>query len=381
MNFEPTETQQLVREMVRTFADKEIKPRAAAIDREDAFPRDLYRRMADLGLLGMTLPAEYGGSGADTVSWAIAGEELARANAALADAQLVAKLMSDVVLINGNDEQRARYLPAIARGEKICVIAQTEPGAGSDVAGVQTLARPTADGYVLNGTKRFITLALVCDLAVVVATTDRTKRHEGIALFLVDAETPGFRHGAKDPVMGLRGLETGEIVFEDCHVPHSAVLAPPGLGFKQAMRSLNKGRIGIGSQAVGIAQAAMEEAIAYARVRTAFGQPIANFQAIQFMLADMSAQIEAARLLIRKAAWLTDQGRVPVREAAEAKLVASETAVRVVHDALQIHGAAGYSSESTIERLYRDVRLYPIWEGTSQIQRIIISRELLRGPR
>jgi alkylation response protein AidB-like acyl-CoA dehydrogenase len=381
MNFEPTETQQLVREMVRAFADKEIKPRAAAIDREDAFPRDLYRRMADLGLLGMTLPAEYGGSGADTVSWAIAEEELARANAALADAQLVAKLMSDVVLINGNDEQRARYLPAIARGEKICVIAQTEPGAGSDVAGVQTLARPTADGYVLNGTKRFITLALVCDLAVVVATTDRSKRHEGIALFLVDAETPGFRHGAKDPVMGLRGLETGEIVFEDCHVPHSAVLAPPGLGFKQAMRSLNKGRIGIGSQAVGIAQAAMEEAIAYARERTAFGQPIANFQAIQFMLADMSAQIEAARLLIRKAAWLTDQGRVPVREASEAKLVASETAVRVVHDALQIHGAAGYSSESTIERLYRDVRLYPIWEGTSQIQRIIISRELLRGPR
>lgn len=381
MNFEPTETQQLVREMVRTFADKEIKPRAAAIDREDAFPRDLYRRMADLGLLGMTLPAEYGGSGADTVSWAIAEEELARANAALADAQLVAKLMSDVVLINGDDEQRARYLPAIARGEKICVIAQTEPGAGSDVAGVQTLARPTADGYVLNGTKRFITLALVCDLAVVVATTDRTKRHEGIALFLVDAETPGFRHGAKDPVMGLRGLATGEIAFEDCHVPHSAVLAPPGLGFKQAMRSLNKGRIGIGSQAVGIAQAAMEEAIAYARERMAFGQPIANFQAIQFMLADMSAQIEAARLLIRKAAWLTDQGRVPVREAAEAKLVASETAVRVVHEALQIHGAAGYSSESTIERLYRDVRLYPIWEGTSQIQRIIISRELLRGPR
>jgi len=381
MNFEPTETQQLVREMVRTFADKEIKPRAAAIDREDAFPRDLYRRMADLGLLGMTLPAEYGGSGADTVSWAIAEEELARANAALADAQLVAKLMSDVILINGNDEQRARYLPAIARGEKICVIAQTEPGAGSDVAGVQTLARPTADGYVLNGTKRFITLALVCDLAVVVATTDRTKRHEGIALFLVDAETPGFRHGAKDPVMGVRGLETGEIVFEDCHVPHSAVLAPQGLGFKQAMRSLNKGRIGIGSQAVGIAQAAMEEAIAYARERTAFGQPIANFQAIQFMLADMSAQIEAARLLVRKAAWLTDQGRVPVREAAEAKLVASETAVRVVHEALQIHGAAGYSSESTIERLYRDVRLYPIWEGTSQIQRIIISRELLRGPR
>lgn len=381
MNFDLTETQQLVREMVRTFAEKEVKPRAAAIDHDDAFPRDLYRRLADLGLLGMTLPAEYGGAGADTVSWAIVQEELARACAALADAQLVAKLMSDVILINGGDELRAGYLPAIARGEKICVIAQTEPGTGSDVAGVQTLARPTADGWVLSGTKRFITLALVCDVAVVVATTDRTKGHDGIALFLVDAATPGFRHGAKDPVMGLRGLETGELVLDECHVPHSALLLPPGQGFKGAMRSLNGGRIGIGSQAVGIAQAAMEEALAYARERMAFGQPIASFQAVQFMLADMSAQIEGARLLLRKAAWLRDQGRPMVREAAEAKLTASEMAVRVVHEALQIHGAAGYSTESTVERLYRDVRLYPIWEGTSQIQRIIISRELLRGPR
>jgi alkylation response protein AidB-like acyl-CoA dehydrogenase len=381
MNFEPTETQKLVREMVRTFAEKEVKSQAAAIDRDDVFPRELYRRMASLGLLGMTLPAEYGGSGADTVSWAIAEEELARACPAVADAQLVAKLMSDVILLNGTDEQRGKYIPAIARGETICVIAQTEPGTGSDVAGVQTLARPTADGWVLNGTKRFITMALVCDLAVVVATTDPTKRHDGIALFLVEAGLPGFRHGSKDPVMGLRGLATGELVFEDCQVPRSALLAQPGQGFKSAMRSLTGGRIGIGSQAVGIAQAAMEEAIAYARERTAFGQTIASFQAIQFMLADMSAQIEAARLLIRKAAWLRDQGRPMIREAAEAKMVASETAVRVVHDALQIHGAAGYSSESTIERLYRDARLYPIWEGTSQIQRIIISRELLRGPR
>ncbi len=379
MDFELTETQRLMRDMVRAFAEKEVRPRAAAIDRDDAFPRDLYRRMADLGLLGMTLPAEYGGSGADTVSWAIVEEELARACPAVADAQLVAKLMGDVILLNAGPEVRARYLPAIARGEKIPVIAQTEPGAGSDVAGVQTSARPTADGWVLNGTKRFITMALVADLAVVVATTDRTRRHEAIAVFLVDASTPGFRYGARDPVMGLRGLATGELVFEDCHVGPEALLAPPGQGFKQAMRSLNKGRVGIGAQAVGLAQAAMEEALAYGRQRTAFGQPIVNFQAIQFMLADMSASIEAARWLVRRAAWLTDQGRLPIREAAEAKLVASETAVRVAHDALQIHGAAGYSSESAIERLYRDARLYPIWEGTSQIQRIIISRELLCG--
>jgi alkylation response protein AidB-like acyl-CoA dehydrogenase len=222
-------------------------------------------------------------------------------------------------------------------------------------------------------------MALVADLAIVVATTDRTRRHEAIALFLVDAATPGFRYGAPDPVMGLRGLATGELVFEDCRVGPEALLAPPGEGFKQAMRSLNRGRVGIGAQAVGLAQAAMEEALGYSRQRTAFGQPIAAFQAIQFMLADMSAAIEAARWLVRRAAWLVDQGRMPVREAAEAKLVASETAVRVAHDALQIHGAAGYSSESAIERLYRDARLYPIWEGTSQIQRIVIARELLRG--
>lgn len=380
MDFALTETQQLMRDVVRAFADKEVKPRAAAIDREDAFPRDLYRRLAELGLLGMTLPPEYGGAGADTVSWAIVQEELARACPAVADAQLVAKLMSDVILANAAPELRARYLPAIARGEKIPVIAQTEPGAGSDVAGVQTLARPAGDGWVLNGTKRFITMALVADLAIVVATTDRTRRHEAIALFLVDAATPGFRYGAPDPVMGLRGLATGELVFEDCRVGPEALLAPPGEGFKQAMRSLNRGRVGIGAQAVGLAQAAMEEALGYSRQRTAFGQPIAAFQAIQFMLADMSAAIEAARWLVRRAAWLVDQGRMPVREAAEAKLVASETAVRVAHDALQIHGAAGYSSESAIERLYRDARLYPIWEGTSQIQRIIIARELLRGP-
>lgn len=380
MNLDLSDTQRLVRDTVRAFAEKEVAPQAAAIDREDVFPRALYRRMADLGLLGMTLPPAYGGAGADTVSWAIAEEELARASAALADAQLVAKLMSDMILFNGTEEQRARYIPAIARGEKICVIAQTEPGAGSDVAGIQTRARRTADGWVLNGTKRFITLAGAADLAVVVATTDPAKRHDGIALFLVEAGTPGFRRGARDPVMGLRGLETGELIFDDCWVPDSALLAPPGQGFKSAMRSLNSGRIGIGAQAVGIAQAAMEQAIAYARARTAFGQPIAGFQAIQFMLADMSCQIAAARLLVHRAAWLMDQGRPLVREAAEAKLVASETAVRVVHDALQIHGAAGYSSESPIERLYRDARVYPIWEGTSQIQRVIISRELLRSP-
>jgi alkylation response protein AidB-like acyl-CoA dehydrogenase len=287
--------------------------------------------------------------------------------------------MSDMLLHNASEEQRRRYLPAMVRGEKICCIAQTEPGTGSDVAGVQTTAAPTAaGGWVLNGTKRFITEALLCDLAVVVATTDRTKGREAIALFLVEMGAPGFSRGGKEHLLGMRGLATGELVFDDCRVPASALLVPPGAGFRRAMISLDAGRIGIGAQALGIAQAAMEAALRYAKERSAFGQPIAGFQAIQFLLADMSAAIEGARLLLRKAAFLKDQGRPIIREAAEAKLVASEVAQRVVTDALQIHGAAGYSTEFPLERLYRDVRVYQIWEGTSQIQRVVISRQLLK---
>ncbi|MBI4010763.1 MAG: acyl-CoA dehydrogenase family protein [Candidatus Rokubacteria bacterium] len=378
MNFELTESQRLVRDLCREFAEREVRPRAAEVDRLDEFPWDLYKRMAELEILGMTLSPEYGGSGADTVSWSIVQEELARGSAAVADAQLICKLMGDVILNNGSEEQRHRYLPAMARGEKICAIAQTEPGTGSDVAGVQTTATPRGDGYVLNGTKRFITAATVCDLAVVVATTDRRKGRAGITLFLVEAGTPGFSRGSKEQLMGVRGLGTGELVFEDCYVPAACRLGTEGDGFRRAMVSLDNGRIGIGSQALGIAQAAMEAALAYARQRSAFGQPIAQFQAVQFLLADMSTQIEAARLLLRKAAFLKDQGRPIIREAAEAKLVASEAAVRVTSDALQVHGAYGYSSEFPIERLYRDARVYPIWEGTSQIQRLVIARQLLR---
>ncbi len=378
MNFDLTDSQRLIRDMVREFADREVRPRAAEIDRTDEFPWDLYKRMAELGILGMTLPPEYGGAGADTVSWAIAQEELARASAAVADAQLLCKLMSDMILRNGSEEQRRRYLPAMARGEKICAIAQTEPGAGSDVAGIQTTATPTADGYVLNGTKRFITCAMVCDLAVVVATVDRRRGRDGITLFLVEMGTPGFSRGSKEQLMGVRGLATGELVFEDCRVPRSARLGEEGDGFKRAMVSLDTGRIGIGAQALGIAQAAMEEALRYARQRTAFGQSLSQFQAVQFMLADMSWRIEASRLLLRRAAYLKDQGRPIIREAAEAKLAASETAVRVTHDALQIHGAYGYSREFAVERLYRDARVYEIWEGTSQIQRLVIARQLLK---
>lgn len=378
MDFDLTDAQRLIRDLAREFAEAEVRPRAAEIDRSDEFPWDLYKRMAELEILGMTVPPEYGGSGADTVSWCVVQEELARASAVVADAQLLCKLMSDMILRNGSEEQRRRYLPAMVRSEKICAIAQTEPAAGSDVAGVQTTATPTADGYVLNGTKRFITAAMVCELAVVVATTDRRKGRDGITLFLVEMGTPGFSRGGKEQLLGVRGLATGELVLEQCRVPREARLGGEGEGFKRAMVSLDTGRIGIGAQALGIAQAAMEAAVTYARQRPAFGRPIADFQAVQFMLADMSAQIEASRLLLRRAAWLKDQGRSIIREAAEAKLVASETAARVTTDALQIHGAYGYSTEFPVERLYRDARVYQIWEGTSQIQRLVIARQLLK---
>lgn len=378
MNFDLTEPQRQIRDLAREFAEREVAPRAAEIDRTDEFPWDLYRRMAELDLLGMTVPPEYGGAGADTLSWCVAQEELARASAVVADSQLLCKLMSDMLLANGSEAQKRTHLPAMVRGERICAIAQTEPGAGSDVAGVQTTATPAGDGYVLNGSKRFITAAMVCDLAVVVATTDRGKGRGGITLFLVEMGTPGFTRGSKEHLLGVRGLATGELVFADCRVPAAARLGGEGEGFRRAMLSLDTGRIGIGAQALGIAQAAMEAAIRYAKERAAFGQPIAQFQAIQFMLADMSASIEGARLLLRRAAFLKDRGRPIIREAAEAKLVASETAHRVTTDALQIHGAYGYSTEFPIERLYRDARVYQIWEGTSQIQRLVIGRQLLK---
>jgi butyryl-CoA dehydrogenase len=378
MNFELTDAQRLLRDMVREFAEKEIQPRAAEIDQTDEFPWDLWRRMADLGILGMTLPPEYGGSGMDTVCWAIAQEEMARASVVVADIQLLSTLMQNMILKNGTDAQKQKYLPAMGSGEKICVIAQTEPGAGSDVAGIQTTARPDRDGYVLNGAKRFITCAMLCDLAVVVATVDKSKGRQGITLFLVEKGTPGFSPGSKEHLLGVRGMGTGELVFDNCRVPRECLLGGEGEGFKRAMMSLDTGRIGIGCQALGLAQAAMEEAIRYAKQRTAFGQPIANFQALQFMLADMSAGIEAVRLRLRHAAWLKDQGRPIIREAAEAKLLASELAVKATTDALQIHGAYGYSKDFPIERMYRDAKVYQIWEGTSEIQRVVIARQLLK---
>ncbi len=353
-------------------------PEPTQLDAWVAYGKTWQQKLYEAGWCGISWPKEYGGRGASLIEQIIFQEEMARASVVVADIQLLSKLMQDVILKNGTPAQRAKHLPAMGRGEKICVIAQTEPGAGSDVAGIQTTARPERDGYVLNGTKRFITCAMLCDLAVVVATVDRTKGRQGITLFLVEKGTPGFVQGSKEQLMGVRGMGTGELVFDNCWVPRENLLGGEREGFKRAMMSLDTGRIGIGCQAVGLAQAAMEEAIRYAKQRTAFGQPIANLQGLQFMLADMSAGIEAARLRLRHAAFLKDQGRPIIREAAEGKLLASDLAVRVTRDALQIHGAYGYSKDFPIERMYREAKVYQIWEGTSEIQRIVIARQLLK---
>ena len=270
MNFELSDAQRMMKEMVREFAEKEIKPRAAEIDRTDEFPWDLWKRMAELGLLGMTLPPEYGGSGMDIVSWAIAQEEMARASVVVADIQLLSTLMQNMILKNGTEAQKQKYLSALGSGEKICIIAQTEPGVGSDVAGIQTTAKLERDGYVLNGTKRFITCAMLADLAIVVATVDKSKGHKGITLFLVEKGTPGFSPGSKEHLMGVKGMATGEVVLDNCWVPKENLLGGEGEGFKRAMISLDTGRIGIGCQALGLAQAAMEEAVRYAKQRSAF---------------------------------------------------------------------------------------------------------------
>jgi alkylation response protein AidB-like acyl-CoA dehydrogenase len=375
--FDLDEEKTLIRDTARAFADEVVRPQAAAIDADDAFPFDIYRRMGELGFLSMTLPEEHGGSGADTLSWTLVQEELARASASVADAHMVNKLMCDIVLSDASAEVRDAWLPLMARGEAICAIAQTEADTGSDVASIRTVARPVEGGYSISGSKQFITFAGICDVAIVVATTDRSLGKAGIGLFLVDAKSEGFKRGAKNPIMGVRGLATGELVFDDVFVPESHLLAAPGTGMRRSLTSLNSGRVGMAAQSVGIAQAAFDEALLYSKTRQAFGKPIADLQAIQFLLADMSVSIEAARLMTRRAAWARDRGGNVVREVSEAKLFASEIAAKVVDDALQIHGAYGYSRETVVERLYRDIRVYRIWEGTSQIQRVVIARQLL----
>lgn len=377
-DMELTEEQKMVREMVRDFAAKEIEPRAKYIDQTQEFPLDTFKKMAELNLMGICFPQQYGGAGCDTVCYAIAVEEIARVcgSTALSYAAHVS-LGAYPIYAFGTEAQKKKYLVPLARGETLGCLGLTEPNAGSDVAGIETTAVPDDDGFLINGTKTFITNASYASTAIVAATRQRGSGYKSISTFIVEAGTPGFRVGKKENKLGVRGSNTAELIFENCRIPRENLLGKEGEGFKYLMETLDGGRISIGALALGIAQGALDKSIAYAKERKQFGEFIATFQAIRFMIADMATEIEAARHLVYHAARRKDAGMPYTKESAMAKLFASEVAMRATRNAIQIHGGYGYMTDYTVERYYRDAKLCEIGEGTSEIQRLVISRELL----
>ncbi len=378
MKFELTEEQRLFREMVRDFAAREVAPLAKQVDEEGIFPQKTVKLMGELGLMGVAIPTAYGGAGADNVCYAIAMEEIARACTSTSVIMSVNNsLIADALYKFGTEAQKQRYLTPLASGTLLGCFALSEPGAGSDASAQQTLVAMEGDVFVLNGTKNFITNALEADLALVFATVDRSLRAKGVCAFLVEKGTPGFTITRVEKKLGLKGTSCCQVLFEHCRVPADNLLGEVGQGFKIAMLSLDSGRIGIAAQAVGIAQAALDISSRYAKERVAFDKPIASFQAIQWMIADMAVQIEAARLLTYRAAWLKDKGLRYTKESAMAKLFASETASRAATKALQIHGGYGYLYDFPAQRLFRDARITEIYEGTSEIQRLVIAHQLL----
>jgi alkylation response protein AidB-like acyl-CoA dehydrogenase len=372
-----TDEKRQLLETVRRFSETAVLPAAKAIDRDDRFPVELYRQMADLGLFGVSVPEVAGGSGLDTVSACIVMEEIARASGALGNAYAIPVETALFLHQHGSSHHKA-YIAKILEGAIVPATAVSEPDSGSDVASIRTTAVREADDYVIRGTKAWVTLGGVADLFILFAKTDPTAGHRGISCFLVDADRPGVVRGRIEDLLGMRGLADCQVIFDDVRVPADHRLGEENNAFKAAMTNFNLSRLMMSSMAVGIAQAAMEDSMAYAASRRQFGTEIINFQAIQFMLAEMSMDISAARLLIHHAAQLLDAGYPIAKEAAHAKLFATDMAVKHVSSALQIHGGNGYSREYRVERLYRDVRLSQIYEGTNQIQRLIIARELQR---
>ena len=370
-----TDEQRMIRQAVREFAEKEVRPRAAEIDETDEFPRDLYRRMAELGWFGLLLPAEAGGSGGDTYSSSLVHQELGRVSAALANMYAVAIEQADFFWTLGDARQRP-LARRVANGEVISCLAVTESHAGSDVAAIETAAVRDGDHYVVNGSKAFVTLGKVVDLLVILAVTDRARGKRGMSLLVIERGAPGFSFGRKERLMGIRGLATGEVFLEDVRVPVADRVGPEGEGLRVALNSFNFARICMASMATGLTQGAYEEALRYARQRKAFGQAIYDFQAVQFMLADMWVDVQAAQGLIWQAAQLRDAGKPYMAEASAAKLFASDMAVRHISNAVQIHGGAGYTKDYPVERMYRDAKLTQIYEGTNQIQRLILARQI-----
>jgi len=378
VDFELNDDQKLLRKTVRDFAEQKLGPHASLWDEQQAFPRWVFEGLGELGVMGAVWPEQYGGAGLSTLDYAIIIEELARVDAGVA-LSLAAhhSLCSGHIFLAGTEEQKQRYLVPLARGEKVGCWGLTEAGAGSDAGSTRTRAVKDGDGWVINGSKNFITNAGVADIAVVMAVTDPAQGKRGISAFIIESGTPGFRAGKKIDKLGVRSSDTRELEIENCRVPAQNLLGEPGRGFIDTLRILDRGRIGIAAFSLGIAQGALEASLRYAKDRRQFGHAIADFQAIQWKIADMAVKVDAARLLTRRAAALRDSGQEHTVESSMAKLYASEAAVEVAMDAVQIHGGYGYTKDFPVERFLRDAKLGTIGEGTSEVQRLVIARGLL----
>jgi butyryl-CoA dehydrogenase len=378
--FTLTDEQRMIQETAREFADREIAPVADRHNREGKFPLEIVKKLGKMGFLGMAVPEQYGGTAAGNLALVIALEEINRACASTGVTMSVQNSLVNAPLLHwGNDALKQRYLPGLATGELLGAYALSEPGSGRDAAGLVTSAVRDGDHFILNGTKNFITTGAEADVVLLMARTDTSHKTRGITAFIVDATTKGYSVGKREEKLGLRASSTVQLIFEDARVPAANVLGEVGSGFKIAMHTLDGGRIGIAAQGVGIAQACLDASIKYAGEREAFSQPIGKFQAIQFKIADMAMRIEAARLLVYNAARLKDEGQPHGKEAAMAKLFASETANSAAREAVQIHGGAGYLEDFPVERFFRDARITEIYEGTSEIQRIVIARHVLKN--
>lgn len=367
-----------IRTMTRKFADERIRPLAAELDESEQFPAELYRECAELGLFGITVPADMGGLGADVSTYAAVMEELSRGYASVADQCGLVELIGTLLATHGTPEQIARYMPGLLKAEKRCAYALTEAEAGSDLASLKTSAVRSGDGWELTGQKLWIHNAPVADFALVLTRTDPAAGHRGMSIFIVDLDQPGVTRGKKEKKMGQRASQIGALFFEKVKLHAGALLGPEGRGFHIMMSVLEKGRVGIASLAVGIMQQALEESIAYAKERKQFGKPIADFQAVQWMIADMAKDIAAAQLLVQNAAARLDRGESAAIESSIAKCFAGDAAVLHTQNAVQIHGGSGYIRGVAVERLYRDAKITQIYEGTNQIQRMIIARQLLK---
>ena len=377
-----TDEQLMVQSMVREFARKVVQPAAAERDRTKEFPAENFRQMGELGLMGMMIPDRYDGAGADCVSYVLALMEIA---AVCASTAVVMSVQNSIVCESlyrfGTEAQKEKYLRPLAAGEIIGAFCLTEPSAGSDPVRQTTTAVRDGNDYIINGTKRFITSGKNSSVVIVTAKTDESLRHKGISAFIVEKGRPGLAVGHIEDKMGLRASDTADLIFEDCRVPAENLLGAEGQGFAIAMAGLDSGRIGIGAQSVGVARAALEAAVKYAKEREQFGQSISKFQGLRWMIADMATEIEAARQLVLSAAWMKDSGEPYTQQASMAKLFASEMVQRVTAQAIQIHGGYGYTKDYPVERFYRDARVFTIYEGTSEIQRIVIANHVFRDKR